>query len=137
MSLFGAGNKIVSRNPGFRDIYIFNRNKEPKDFYDVLNDLLHTCYHDSILLSYQIHFRNNPIVDVRLVSTSIYGDGKLIFIESKDTYITNVITLLDLLQFFDSLVKPLKETLINNLLKTDLGNILHSYQINNRKITFI
>lgn len=137
MSLFGAGNKIVSRNPGFRDIYIFNGNKEPKDFYDVLNDLLHTCYHDSIFLSYQIHFKNNPIVDVRLVSTSIYGDDKLIFIESKDTYITNVITLLDLLQFFDSLIKPTKEALLNNLLKTDLGNILYSYQINNNKITFI
>ena len=137
MSLFGPGNKITSRNPGFRDIYIFNGKKEPRAFYDVLKDLLLTCYHDSILLSYQLHFKNNPIVDIRLLSTSVYSDYRLIFIESKDIHTTNAITLLDFLHLFDSLTKPTKEALLNNILKTDQDNFLYSYQINNNSITFI
>ena len=137
MSLFGPGNKITSRNPGFRDIYIFNGKKEPRAFYDVLQDLLHVCYHDSILLSYQLHFKNYPIVDICLRSTSVYSNCRLVFIESKDIHTTNGITLLDFLQFFNSLMKPTKESLLNNVLKTDQDNNLFSYQINNDKITFI
>ena len=137
MSLFGAGNKIVSRNPGFRDIHIFNGNKEPRAFYDILNDLLRTCYHDSILLSYKLYFKNNPIVDIRLISTGVYSNYRLIFVESKDIHTTNAITLLDFLYLFDSLTKPTKEALLNNILKTDQDNFLYSYQINNNKITFI
>lgn len=136
MSLFGPGNKITSRNPGFRNAYIFNNNKEPKVFYDILNDLLHMCYYDNILLSYQIRFRHIPISDIRLISTS-YSDTKLVFVENTDMYTTNGISLLGFLQFFNNLHKPTKETLLNNELKTDRDNILFSYQINNNTITFI
>ena len=136
MSLFGSGNKITSRNPGFRDVYVFNGIKETKVFYDLLNDLLHMCHYDSILLSYQLRFRHVPIIDIRLMSTS-YSDTKLVFVENTDMHTTNGISLLDFLQFFDSLIKPTKESLLNNMLKTDQDNNIYSYQINNNTITFI
>lgn len=132
MSLFSEA--YIKTTPG--NPYIFNKNKEPKVLYDLINDFLHVGYYNSRILTYQLRLRYNPIVDIRLISTS-YSDTKIVFVEHANMYASNGINLLDFLQFFNRLNKPTKESLLNNVLKTDQDNILYSYQISNNTITFI
>lgn len=126
-------------------LYRFNIYEEPKILYDLLKDLLKICHVDSSILTHKLQFKDNTIVDIRLITKSGgYNEHRLIFIEhitsletAYDSNCNYSIRLLDFLEFFNNLSRPAQRSLLNTVLKTDYDNRLYSYQIKDNTITFI